>query len=570
MALALDAPLAPTVFRTSVLADQPPDLKVTLKDHQLAMLHRCFEIEKVCALSPYKLGFMADTVSAGKTIVALAMAFVEKQKYHRPALNVIVVPQNICEQWHQEIVRFTGDKLKTLLLVDFADMSDLDIKPERITEFDVVLTVPSYFAFLAGFCTRNNIKPKRVIIDEADTIAGMVSQKIPAGVTWFVSATIDRLPESAAGMVQVGRKVEGVEDRNTPANDSSSLKTTHGWMLRAEETGTYEIPARLLRNGERICRCDAEWVVESFAIPPASERKVNVSNVIIDVLACLTYAKLLQPRCLESANARDFRVISGGVESEFEVLPRLLQRLNAQKEDAEARLEGLKRRMHMEQRISEEEAVLQSKIKGLALIREQAKNFLLCQGTFEQLALPDRGAQPVDRCRMCVDCQAGYSITFDLKGPCLACGSQKNLEVRTPGEPAKALNKADEVVKIVEHLTEDGSKPRIIIFAKYTQSFGQIVAKLKNTGLAVEEADAGTVKAAGSMIRKFRGGEIDVLLAQSNLFCSGMNLPEVTDVFFLHAVHAYSTKQIAGRAQRPGRKEPVRIWTLLHDNETSV
>ena len=511
---------------------------------------------------------LGDFTVTHNTAVALSLACVEKAKYHGSSLNVIVVPQNICEQWQEEIGKFTGTFLKTMNLTEFADMTDLDIKPQSITQYDVVLTIPSYFSFLADFCSRNNITPKRVIIDEADTIASMVSRKIPGTMTWFVSSTIDRLPESTGGMVQVGKCVEGVEDKDTTAPESSALRTQHGWMLKAEETGTYEVPARLLRSGERICRCEPEWVLESFAIPKASIRRVCVSNVIIDVVACLTFAKLLKPKCLEAANARDFRHIAGSVESEFDILPKLIKRLENQRDDADARLRGLRKRMHMEQRIAEEEATLDNNVKGLALVREQAKNFLLCQVTFEQLALPDRSSAPVDRCLMCVDCQAGYST--HPGEACLSCGSHKDLEVRVPGEPAKAMSKADEIVKIVRSLTKDGTKPRIIIFAKYTQSFAEIVRKVKQTGLSVEEADAGTVKAAGSMIRKFRTGELDVLLAQSNLFCSGMNLPEVTDVFFLHAVHAYSTKQIAGRAQRPGRKEPVRIWKLLHDNELSA
>lgn len=62
MALALDTPLPPTVFRTSVKAEQPYGLTVPLKEHQLAMLHRCMEIEKLAIMSQYRVGFMADTV----------------------------------------------------------------------------------------------------------------------------------------------------------------------------------------------------------------------------------------------------------------------------------------------------------------------------------------------------------------------------------------------------------------------------------------------------------------------------------------------------------------------------
>ncbi|RYF02475.1 MAG: hypothetical protein EOO40_13305, partial [Deltaproteobacteria bacterium] len=62
----MDTPLQATVGREHRRAQQPAGICLPLKEHQLAMLQRCLDIEKVASMSPYKMGFMADAVSAGK------------------------------------------------------------------------------------------------------------------------------------------------------------------------------------------------------------------------------------------------------------------------------------------------------------------------------------------------------------------------------------------------------------------------------------------------------------------------------------------------------------------------
>ena len=513
---------------------------------------------------------LGDLTVTHNTAVSVAMPYAEKVMYRRSALNVIVVPQNICMQWMAEIKKFTGDDLRTLLLIDYSSIADLEFEPAKVSAYDIILTTPMYFSTLASFCQRGQVTPRRVIIDEADTIANMVTKKIPGAMTWFVSATMDRLPESQSGMVQVGKEVRAVEDMQAPFHAKSALSTARGGTLRAEETGTYEIPARLLRSGERICRCEADWTTESFGIPAPISKDVVVANVIIEVLALLTEGGMLKARQLESANARDFRNLQTGTTDEFRILPALLAHYRTRQQDAQVCLEGLRGKMHMEERLNQCREEVRKCGDYMALIRQQAAGHLLCQGTFEQLALPDRDSDPVRVCHKCPHCDGAYSELYVRShegDACLKCGGDGGaLEVRDPGKPALADSKVTKLVELIEGLQP---KPRVIVFAKYTQAFGDIKRQLDHTGLVVKEADAGTAAAAERMIADFKEGRVDVLLAESSLFCSGMNLPEVTDVCFLHAVHAYSTKQIAGRAQRPGRKAPCRIHTFLHFNETA-
>lgn len=508
------------------------------------------------------------------TAVTVGMQMADKGSFGRKSLNFIIVPQNICMQWREEIARFSGDALTVMLLTNYASLSELSFGPQAINKYDTILTTPAYFTPLAEFCEQCQVAPRRIVVDEADTVCNMINKKIPGVMTWFLSATMDRLPETKGGMVQIGKHTACFEDFNAPADGQACLRTKGGGVLRAEEAGTYEIPARLLRSGERVCRCEPDWIAESFGIPAPTSQTVVCSNIIIDIIACLTFAKLLQPKQLESANARDFRNLRTGSDDEFEIIPALVKRYTVRKVDAEMSLGTLKGGMHMEQRIEECKAEVDRCTAYLASIRDQLARSLLCQATFEQLALPDRKLPPVDRCHVCPACYAGYCCTWVAANPgaaCLRCGAAGPFQERVPAEPAKVDNKVKRLAEIVRGLAADkDSPPRIIVFAKYTQAFSTLRRELSDLELKIQEADAGTAEAAHKMLTAFKEGAIDVLLAESGLFCSGMNLPEVTDVCFLHAIHPYSVAQIAGRAQRPGRKAPCRLWTFLHDNELPV
>ena len=53
----------------------------------------------------------------------------------------------------------------------------------------------------------------------------------------------------------------------------------------------------------------------------------------------------------------------------------------------------------------------------------------------------------------------------------------------------------------------------------------------------------------------------------SNLFGCGLNLQITTDILFLHKTEHELQSQIIGRAQRPGRKNKLAVWFLMHENE---
>ena len=80
------------------------DINIILKEHQLAIIHKCIEIEE---LNLCNFGIMNDKPGTGKTYAILGFIHYTKKKP-----NIIIVPQNIILQWCESINIFSNGKNK--------------------------------------------------------------------------------------------------------------------------------------------------------------------------------------------------------------------------------------------------------------------------------------------------------------------------------------------------------------------------------------------------------------------------------------------------------------------------
>ena len=84
----------------------------------------------------------------------------------------------------------------------------------------------------------------------------------------------------------------------------------------------------------------------------------------------------------------------------------------------------------------------------------------------------------------------------------------------------------------------------------------------------------GTSASINKTLREYRGvelkkddNELEVLLINSRYFGAGLNLENSSDMIMLHRLPADNEHQVIGRGQRMGRKFPLTIWRLYHNNE---
>jgi SNF2 family DNA or RNA helicase len=70
-----------------------------------------------------------------------------------------------------------------------------------------------------------------------------------------------------------------------------------------------------------------------------------------------------------------------------------------------------------------------------------------------------------------------------------------------------------------------------------------------------------------STIEKYKTGNVKVLLVNTQAYGSGLNLENTTDMILFHKFDTEIEKQVIGRAQRFGRKQPLNVHYLLYENE---
>jgi hypothetical protein len=180
-------------------AIQPNDINITLKNHQLAMLKRCIDIESD---NNNKLGIMRDKPGTGKTYVLLSIIYNSIYAVNEHELNqynnslntnkktIIIVPQNIYSQWILAIETYCS-KLTYQKFITYDNIANLYYNSKSLYKSDIIITTTLYYDIIAKTCDTLNIIIDRVIFDEIDSISNMVQTKINARFIWFVSASFN-------------------------------------------------------------------------------------------------------------------------------------------------------------------------------------------------------------------------------------------------------------------------------------------------------------------------------------------------------------------------------------------
>jgi SNF2 family DNA or RNA helicase len=252
-------------------------LRVKLMPHQQAMVYRMLQLEKSLISKPNAYAMMSDKPGAGKTYAILAMLYITNKlifKNMQPHVNLIVVPYNICTQWKEsmeKIYGLTGETMKYKVLTEYADMMSLYVEPEKLMQYDVLLTTSLYFDSLASTLMSLKLKIQRVFFDEADTIKNLLGTPLMCNMTWFVSASMESLFIGKGG----GQVVN---------------------------VGNYNLDMqRLMQNN---VHCEPDFINENIVLEEPIIHDVKCQNVYRDLLL-----QLVANNHHEAVNAMDFRFL---------------------------------------------------------------------------------------------------------------------------------------------------------------------------------------------------------------------------------------------------------------------
>jgi hypothetical protein len=194
----------------------PQNAGVSLWPHQQAMLARCKAIEtnpakadpvvknmvrymfqdEIATFNSPNIGIMNDPPGSGKTYAILAMV-ADEQK----GVNLIVVPQNIYNQWKEAVELFFKNipSIKIKYLNNYGDATDFYGNTAALKNYNVVLVNDIYAEPLATAINDNHVAIERLIVDEIDSVEKRLHTPINCNQVWLVSASYTHSEQTAVG-----------------------------------------------------------------------------------------------------------------------------------------------------------------------------------------------------------------------------------------------------------------------------------------------------------------------------------------------------------------------------------
>lgn len=509
---------------TSPKAPQPPS-KIQLVPCQLAMLHRCKQIE-----NNGDVGIMGDLPGAGKSFVVLSLVLLDPK-----STNVLVVPQNIHTQWAQAISSFCNISWSSY--ITYNEVSSIYFDKKSLYNKQLVLTTPLYFDIIVA--ALDGRKVSRVFIDEIDSVDFMIRNR-PNAFLWLVSASFHK-------------------------------KSLRKLGISLDEEGVSQV----------TCRCSEAFVRSSFPLPEPQTTTIVCKNVYIDHIL----HGMVTDNEYAAINALDFssmkkRFNTKTAANEKEALEYLVSDLYDTISHCTRSLEDLDKSLELCSLERERNAVL-SQIKDHKGALHKAENKLACikerilQNSMCLICYDDVAMKSITSCCKNTYCFRCISMWLDKKQSCPYCRSV-DFEIITLGEqppaekpPLKEGTKGQKTkIEMLKELFQNKVGSKVIVFSDYQKIFKQVADMLDNIGVAHVELDGGSIAAIDRDITAYKNGSTRVLMTNSSLYGCGMNLENTTDIVLMHRTRDTMYSQVVGRAQRPGRTAPLRIWRLFHENET--
>jgi hypothetical protein len=595
------------------------DSDLKLKPHQLTLLHKCVEHENN-ALRIYDdelisekyanvktdIGILGDKVGSGKSFVILALLLVNdtpkinytssssygnghvvmqmrnKNIIDKP-INIIVVPHILINQWSNYIKMFS----KNFKMYIINKKRSLENIKAEVDKNDIFLVTGTFYRHVCGVFYMNNWRAKRLVFDEVDSMNTPASHFMASRFYWLVTASYKNLLFPTHQIHYDRRNISNSYIISNGILNNIFIKNLFTNMTKSMGVGAVEI--RVLDR--MIVKNADHYIEQSFNLPPPEVHTIHCrSPVEVNVLSGVVSNDIIN-----SLNAGDFESAIGyinpyNVDTEENIITQALSDLTKHLNNVEIRFTAAQQltyntdeqRTNTINRIIIEKTNLEEKIQ---LMKTRINENQLCIICYSE---PNNKA--ISKCCKNSFCFKCISTWLLRNSCCPLCKSNMNIEedfyivhpreddngnlhshqsnlqrvmhtIPSNDETTKNLNKFQNLERLVNCRK---SSSKFLIFSDFEQSFHNMYPYLDKSELRYAHIKGNSVH---NTIAKYRGSELDALLVNSKNYGSGLNLENTTDLVLFHKFESQLEKQVIGRAQRPGRTTPLRIWYFVNDNE---
>lgn len=500
---------------------QPDNLNIPLKQHQLAMLFKCLQIEKNSKISQYPYCILGDKAGAGKTAVMISLILSDKL-INKKTQNLIVVPQNIHSQWINEFNKFCKKgALSVKEFIDYSQITELFFDNSIVSEYDVLITTSMYYNMVIDIFRQTRTNIKRVIFDEIDNMINIVQN----------------------GSTKNNTKNSILFGENKQDDDHCEIDFT--WFISASYENCITekgfkfkeeiIPFEKLEK--IICKCDDNFVNKYISLAPPVVKNITCDDISDVFSECLSVEQF------DNINSLNFR---NGYSKISQEIP--LNSKELIKTSLKDYLYTYNKNEEMIVSITESAKIKDPLLKQ-TMIKKEEKSKYFIEKIIEEYYKSI--------------CRAGVNII------------NENLKIDEKVKKVMEFIDSYEVnnskLDMLEDIVKQVSKnDKMLLFSDFPGSFEYIDWLFNKYNIKCEILNGGNIQNTDTIIDNYKNKDTSVLLIDSSSEGCGLNLENTNHVLFLHKTSEMLYNQVIARALRLGRKTNLTITTLLNKNELVV
>jgi hypothetical protein len=507
--------------------------------------------------------------------------------------SLIIVPHALMGQWESYIKKDTT--LTAKYIKKRQDAVDEHFARD-IETVDVIVVSATMWPVFKIAQQMRNILWKRIFIDEADSISITTNEDELYGCFyWFITASWMNLVFSNGAYFNVLTSYFPFPE--TPVEVINRVKMLqsgdqvlvipgcrHNNISRrmcgiAPNHSSITLNAAGCQSSRLIIHSGAEYIKTSFAQPI-----ITHSNIMCETPTNIfVLDSFISPAMMERLHAGDvdgaLEMMGINVSSESELTSAVTASLQKDLDNAKRTYE-YKRTMDYSSEVIKAKALeaCQTKIASvesrILAIQERISSSAeqTCPICYCNVSSP--ALTPCCSQLFCFSC---LCESLKRASSCPLCRTRINdiKEVRVMGEakpPVATLapasvkrNKKDTFLEFVR----SNKTAKILMFSGYDASFQRIESTMQEEGLTFATA-TGSQARISKLIREFAAGKYNVLFLNARNMGAGLNIEMASHVVLFHKMSGELEDQIVGRANRLGRKDPLSVVHLLHDNELNV
>lgn len=514
--------------------------------------------------------------------------------------NLLVVPHNLTTQWEYYVSSFganikhkivktqkTLDALTSRETVDCSNTASSSTSTpattktfiDKVAEFDlIIVTSTLYNKFANKFNEFHDCKLQRVIYDEVDNLSIPGCKPVDANFTWFVTASYGNVIYPK-GFVKHERSI------NKFVWYAEGLRHS-GFLKNILMDLWYNVPVSWIKT--LVIKNKEGFVEKSLSLPEMKSHYIKCRTpYAINVLNGLVDRNILNHLNADDIQGALAYVNPTNKTSEDNIIQKVIDKYTRQAENIMVNIRMAHEYLYDTEEERQNELVRLQRnydaiTKKIDMITERIRNSDMCSICYDTT-----NNKTITQCCQNTFCFKCINVWLTQKKNCPMCKCnlditglfvvqdgeevpmEEDIEIEEDFDPTIPNEKNDKYENLELIMQRLGNNAKVLIFSAFENSFTNITPRLNKLNITYDYLK-GNGNQIQAIINRYKNGDCKVLLINTKNYGSGLNLENTTDMVLFHKFDNEIEKQVIGRAQRFGRKDPLNVHYLLYENEISA